>query len=92
MRQDGWCFWSKEEWPANSPDLNPLDYSIWNAVEGKACRDPAPSLATLKSRVGAAWRSLDDNFIRKCCARFRARLQEVIDNEGGRIEGRRWRK
>ena len=25
------------EWPPNSPDLNPLDYSIWSILEAKAC-------------------------------------------------------
>ena len=26
-------FISKEDWPAQSPDLNPLDYSIWSILE-----------------------------------------------------------
>ena len=26
------CFFDKDRWPANSPDLNPLDYSIWNEL------------------------------------------------------------
>jgi len=26
-------FWSKEFWPPNSPDLNPLDYYVWSVVE-----------------------------------------------------------
>ncbi len=30
-------FWPKEIWPPNSPDLNPLDYSIWAYVAQKAC-------------------------------------------------------
>uniref|UniRef100_A0A915CNA9 Transposase n=1 Tax=Ditylenchus dipsaci TaxID=166011 RepID=A0A915CNA9_9BILA len=25
------------EWPATSPDLNPLDYSIWNELKRRAC-------------------------------------------------------
>ena len=24
-----WEFWPKSRWPPNSPDLNPLEYSIW---------------------------------------------------------------
>ena len=24
---------SKDHWPAKSPDLNPLDYSIWGAMD-----------------------------------------------------------
>ena len=26
------------EWSPNSPDLNPLDYSVWSILEEKACR------------------------------------------------------
>ena len=25
--------WSKEFWPPNSPDLNPLDFYVWGVVE-----------------------------------------------------------
>ncbi|CAK1589040.1 unnamed protein product [Parnassius mnemosyne] len=26
-----------EDWPSSSPDLNPLDYKIWQHLEEKAC-------------------------------------------------------
>ena len=29
-------FISRDAWPPNSPDLNPLDYSIWSILEQKA--------------------------------------------------------
>ncbi|CAF4593564.1 unnamed protein product, partial [Rotaria magnacalcarata] len=37
-RAQSWCrkhfdfFIPKEKWPPNSPELNPLDYSIWNEI------------------------------------------------------------
>ncbi|XP_076226776.1 uncharacterized protein LOC143174895 [Nomia melanderi] len=33
-------FWSKDFWPPNSPDLNPLDYYVWGVIErhGNKCR------------------------------------------------------
>lgn len=37
-RSQSWCknnlkyFLRKEKWPANSPDLSPLDYYLWNAI------------------------------------------------------------
>ena len=43
-----WCannlanFWQKDKWPPSSPDLNPLDSTIWSEVERKACRTPPP--------------------------------------------------
>jgi len=26
-------FWSKEFWPPNSPDLNPMNFYVWNVIE-----------------------------------------------------------
>ncbi|CAF2267124.1 unnamed protein product [Rotaria magnacalcarata] len=37
-KAQSWCrkhfdfFIPKEKWPPNSPELNPLDYSIWNEI------------------------------------------------------------
>ena len=36
----GWRFWSKEMWPPSSPDLNPLDYGVWDRVAHIACETP----------------------------------------------------
>ena len=40
-------FWPKHLWPASSPDLNPLDFSIWSVVEAAACPTPHPSVTAL---------------------------------------------
>ncbi|CAK1582034.1 unnamed protein product [Parnassius mnemosyne] len=32
-----------EDWPSSSPDLNPLDYKIWQQLEEKACSKPHPN-------------------------------------------------
>jgi len=29
---------SRPNWPPNSPDLNPVDYSIWGALQQLDCR------------------------------------------------------
>ena len=36
------------EWPPNSPDLNPLDYSVWSILEEKACAKPHMNVESLK--------------------------------------------
>ena len=33
-------FWPKEIWLPSSPDLNPMDYSIWPTMEAKLCHSP----------------------------------------------------
>jgi len=31
------AFISAEDWPSGSPDLNPLDYTLWAVLEDMAC-------------------------------------------------------
>ncbi len=47
LHQLGWEFWEKGDWPPNSPDCVPLDYSIWDTVAGVACKEEAPNIYTL---------------------------------------------
>ena len=79
-------FWRKDRWPPNSPDLNPLDYSIWNEVSAKACRKPHDSLKSLKTAVNYAWKNLDPAYVSASCQKIRSRLQKVIDRNGSIIE------
>lgn len=49
-----WCrenflyFITTEEWKPNSPNLNPMDYSIWSILEAPACANHHRSLELLK--------------------------------------------
>ena len=48
-----WCdetffdFVRKNEWPPSSPDLNPMDFSIWSILESRACAKPHKSAESL---------------------------------------------
>jgi transposase len=79
-------FWPKEIWPPNSPDLNPLDFSVWAEVARTACRKPHSSIDTLKVSIRTAWRNLTADYIRLTCSRFRPRLEAVVAADGGHIE------
>ena len=79
-------FWEKNVWPSNSPDLNPLDFSIWSVVESKACQTSHPNRESLKVSVAKAWRALKPDYIVKTCRAFRPRLEKMIECEGGLIE------
>jgi hypothetical protein len=48
---DNLKFWSKEIWPPSSPDLNPLDFSIWAFVQARACNHQHPNLESLRVSV-----------------------------------------
>jgi hypothetical protein len=79
-------FWPKHFWPPNSPDLNPLDFSIWAYVARKACDKPHSNLESLRDDIVAAWDSMSSEYIMLTCQRFRPRLEAVVAAGGGHIE------
>jgi hypothetical protein len=87
LEDNGVKFWAKEIWPPNSPDLNPLDFSIWAYVARKACRQPHANVESLMASIKSAWRSMSSAYIRTTCCQFRPRLEKVVAKEGGQIDG-----
>lgn len=79
-------FWGKDMWPPNSPDLNPLDFSIWAYIEKEACNKSHSSVRDLKASISRAWGKMDQAYIRNTCRRFRPRLEAVIAKKGGLFE------
>ena len=82
LKEQGVKFWTPQEWPPNSPDLNPLDYAIWSIVQQGACQERPPSVAVLKRRVSAFWRRIDPVKMRVVCRRFRPRLERCVKAKG----------
>lgn len=60
----GWCrdylsdLISFQDWPANSPDLNLMDYTDWSVLEAKSCRKLHRSVDSLKEALQKAWDEL----------------------------------
>ena len=46
---------TKDEWPPSSPDLSPLDYSLWSILETEACSIPSPNIKALKAKLTKCW-------------------------------------
>jgi hypothetical protein len=72
----------------NSPDLNPLDFSIWRVMLVKYDKySPKPKTITeLKIVLQHIWDSLPQEFIQKEVLAFRKRLQACIRSDGGHFE------
>lgn len=87
-----WCtenlagFWPWTMWPPSSPDLNPLDYGIWSALQPKACATSHASVNALKLSVEKEWSAMDTDFIVATCQSFRPRLEAMVDAKGGLFE------
>jgi len=56
-------FISPQDWPPNSPDLNPVDYSIWGILQERVYRSQIRDVAYLKERLIEEWRRFDQNII-----------------------------
>ena len=82
LRAEKIPFWTPEQWPPNSPDLNPLDYSIWSKVSQGACKSRPKSVTALKARVSRFWSNMPAAEIRAVCRRFRPRLQQCVAEKG----------
>ncbi|KAI6657148.1 Transposase [Oopsacas minuta] len=79
-------FLSKEEWPPSSPDLNPLDYSVWGTLQSRACATPHRNLGSLGKALITEWEKIPQEELRKSVQRFQGRLKAVVKAKGGYIE------
>ena len=79
---------SKDDWPANSPDLNPLDYSVWGAMDELVYRSghKINDIESLKMAIKAAWETLSQNYLNKATDQWHLRLNLCVENKGGHIE------
>lgn len=79
-------FWSKNFWPPNSPDLNPLDYYVWGIVERQTNKSRHPNVNSLRAAIEAEFTAMNRDQLKTACSRFRARIKQVIEVQGGYIE------
>jgi len=81
-------FVNKDEWPSNSPDLNPLDFSVLGVMLDKYDKhSPKPkTTAELKIVLQQIWDSLPQEFIQKTVLAFRKRVQACVRFDGGHFE------
>lgn len=75
-----------QEWPPYSPDLNPMDYSIWSILETKVCAKPHKSLESLKRSLLSEWDKIPLKVVRAAALGFEARLKQCVKAKGGHFE------
>jgi transposase len=87
-----WCrenfpdFITKEDWPSNSPDLNPLDYCFWSILKAKSCTTSHKNLEELKHSLRREWAKIDIGVIQKSIDEFPKRLWACVKAKGGHFE------
>ena len=86
-----WCakhfhdFISKKRWPPNSPDLCPLDYSLWNELAQCMNWDQITTKTTLIEEIKRSVKKVDKERILNSILDFTIRLREIKRNGGDYI-------
>ena len=75
--------WPKNFWPPSSPDLNPLDYSIWARMKDDVQGVSHPNIDALKAKIAEKWAAMEEDYIRRVCGSFRRRIEATIAADGG---------
>jgi len=75
-------------WPLNSPDLNPVDYSIWGALQQLVYRQKIQDVDHLKQVLNRFWSMLSQELINCAIDQWSKRLTLVSRSHGVHIEHR----
>ena len=73
-------------WPANSLDLNPVDYRIWGLIQERVYRTAIRDIDELKKRLIVVWAELKQSVIDKAIEQWRPRLRACVQAKGHHFE------
>ena len=71
-----------ENWPAYSPDLNPIE-TLWAWMRSAVSREHPQTEAELKKAIGTWWDNLPQGSVDKLCLSFKSRCELCIKRGGG---------
>lgn len=81
-------FIEPENWPPNSPDLNPVDYSVWGALQQMVYRHKISDIEQLKRVLIDCWSQLSQDTLNRAIDQLPRRLAMVIKANGAHVEFR----
>ena len=64
-------------WPPNSPDLNPVDYAMWNVLQERVYHTKISDVDKLKRRINSEWAALRHAVIERAVGEWRQRLYAI---------------
>ncbi len=74
------------EWPPRSPDLTPLDFSVWGFVKEKVYQTSHNDLDSLKNGIRQAFELITPDMVERCLIEFTQRLEKCMEVLGDHIE------
>jgi len=86
LRRETPDFISPDQWPPNSPDMNPVDYKIWAVMQQWVYEKRVNDVDELCQRLLSVWHSIGQNVIDEAIDEWRARLTTCVRTKGGHFE------
>jgi len=84
LQEDGWEGWGPRTWPANSPDLNPIE-NVWTILKRqvRARKDEIHSKKDLIRILLEEWKKVPIEFVNNICDSMAGRIKRVLQAKGG---------
>lgn len=73
------------DWPARSPDLNPIE-NIWSILKSRVYKRKPKTVEELEDFIFEEWENLDDEMVGRVAASFTNRLEDVIERNGSAVD------
>ena len=70
-------FTEPENWPPNSPDLNPVDYAVWGALQQMVYRRKISDIDQLKRVLIDCWAQISQDTLNRAIDQLPKRLMMV---------------
>jgi len=79
--------WRYTNWPPRSPDLNPLDYHVWDYIKAMVYAHKLNTREELLQRILSTARSINNAAVlRKVTSSLVTRVRKCIQADGGHFE------
>jgi len=77
LRREMPDFISPDQWPPNSPDMNPVDYKIWAVMQHRVYKKHANDVNELCQHLLSVWHSIGQNVIDEAIDQWRAQINSL---------------
>ena len=67
------------DWAARSPDLNPLDYFVWDYLKSKVVQPIHKTMTVLKNRIKVEVDNIGQDMVRRAVWDLRSRARRVLE-------------
>jgi hypothetical protein len=75
-----------QNWPLNSPHLNPCDYFLWEFLKEKILPKNPQTIMELRALIIQAYNEITEEMCRRVTNTITVRVEEVAARNGGRTE------